>query len=132
MVRLLFRAGRAAGFASYEEQVVPGFEAKSRTRRRGQEQVQRLEEAKLDVHLCMHPSAPDMFLDGSWRHACAQHALVRAAGMDGAAAIEGDNDKLRRYTAREAGLQVSPCTIELCGRTSPRFLTVLSVLHGLA
>ena len=124
---LLAQAGREAGYAGLLEQVVP--ELGLRQRKRDGRIV--LEEARLDVDLFGHATAPDRLLDATVRHPAAAHILRKAARMVGAAAAEGVDAKTKRYPPR-AGKSVIACAVETWGHVHGDLHALLADLGVLA
>ena len=124
---ILAQAGRDAGYAALLEQVVP--ELGLRKRKRDGRII--FEEARLDVELFGHPTAPDRLLDGTVRHPAARHIVRKAALSVGAAAKDGVETKEKRYPPR-AGKSVIPCAVETWGHVDAKLDGLLADLAVLA
>ena len=124
---ILAQAGRDAGYAALLEQVVPEFGLKQRKR----DGRIVFEEARLDVELFGHPTAPERLLDGTVRHAAASHIVDKAATEMGAAASEGAVCKDKRYPPR-GGKVVTACAVETWGYMDSRLDALLADLAVLA
>jgi hypothetical protein len=93
---VLAEAGKEAGYTVLEEQVVPEFCITLV----GEDGAPKVQEARLDIELFLHPVAPDRLLDGTVRHPTAAAHRQNAAAQIGATARAGVADKARRYPPR--------------------------------
>jgi len=124
---ILLQAGRAAGYVALQEQVIPELMQK-RTESGG---VQKFREARVDVELFGHPTAPDRILDGTVRHPAAVNTVKKAAIEPGFAAEAGSKEKSKRYPPAH-GKCVIGCSMETWGRLGDDIENILVDLHGLA
>ena len=124
---IISEAGRDAGYAVLEEQVVPEL-CQSSLQEDGSINVN---EARLDIEMFLHPTAPDRLLDGTVRHPAAAAHLEAAAVTAGVAAARGTADKARRYPPRN-GKVVICCAAETWGYISEDFDNLLAELAVLA
>ena len=81
--------------------------------------------------MILHPTAPDLLLDGTVRHPTAASTVKEAAAHVGAAAARGEADKAQRYPPR-AGKSVICCAAETFGYISQGFDDLLGELAVLA
>ena len=108
---VLAQVGRAAGYQTLIEQVVPDF---ARWKRK-QDGSQSLEEARFDVELFRHPVAPTRYLDGTIRQSITTSAVSRSAQEVGFVAAEGERVKTKRYGACNVK-EVIACPMETWGQ----------------
>ena len=124
---VLLQVGRAVGYVALEEQVIPEMLQSQKDSKGGV----RWKEARVDVELFGHPTAPDRLLDGTIRHPVTVNVVKKAATEPGFAAEQGSKDKLKRYPPAH-GKSVVGCAIETWGRLGDSIDDVLVDLHGLA
>ena len=124
---VLAEAGRAAGYSTLLEQVVPEF-ASIKTSEDGSIAIV---EARIDVELYGHAYAPDHLLDGTIRHPVTKSHLVEASREGGHSAEKGVKDKLKRYPPKH-GKALIGCAMETWGRFSKSLDALLEELAGLA
>lgn len=124
---VLAKAGREAGYASLLEQVVPELAVVKRDQQDGIS----VEEARIDVELFGHPTAPPRLLDGTVRHPGIRSVLAQAAAARGAAAQNGVDAKAKRYPAR-GGKVVIACAAETWGFIHEEFDHLLADFAVLA
>ena len=125
---VLAEGGREAGYTVLEEQVVPEFCTALPGDDGGAPKVQK---ARLDIELFLHPVAPDRLLDGTVRYPTAAAHRRSAAAQIGAAARAGVADKARRYPPR-GGRSVLCCAAETFGYIGSAFDSLLDELAVLA
>ena len=124
---VLVQAGRAAGYVALQEQVIPEL-MQSQVDSRG---VHNFREARIDVELFGHVTAPDRLLDGTIRHPAASKVVTKAAVEPGYAADQGTKDKVKRHPPAR-GKSVIGCSIESWGRLGGNLDALFLDLHGLA
>ena len=88
---ILAEAGRSAGYAVLEEQVIPEL-AQVKIASDGAVSIK---EARVDVELYGHAFAPDHLLDGTIRHPASTGSLSGTVREVGFAAEEGAKSKLK-------------------------------------
>ena len=88
-------------------------------------------EARIDVELFGHVTAPDRLLDGTIRRPAASKVVMKAAIEPGYAADQGTKDKVKRYPPAR-GKSVIGCSIESWGRLGGSLDALFLDLHGLA
>ena len=82
----------------------------------------------MDV-VATHPYLEEeLLIDATIRHPSSVKA-VKAASEPAAAAIEGENEKFKRYPPTR-GKRVVPAAMETWGRIGPHFMSLLLSLHA--